>query len=334
MNPVDTDRKRVDEGHLSARFLTEYAEAPDTFDEDTVESIWAHLDVCDNCVDLYDQIKSGDAPPAEDTSKSTTPKADEGADEPAQALEVPPHSAEEPARATESEAAVTEDVAEEPPAPEPEPASEPSASSRPSPSSRKQPKSNRHQAKKPAKTRSLPEQLKVRWELILAASRPALIQVRQPSRIAAVAVAIVGALVALAMTLFFSRPPVVAHWASSEVFASKIPVQEVHVASVRGGRSKSAHTEVNLAGISALVVAVDLDRIPRRASSYDAAITTAEGAEVFRDEIAPAYFDDGRFMLRLVARQFQTGDYEIHVDAVADDGARTTIARGTFTATR
>ena len=282
------DRKRVDAGHLSTRLLKEYAEAPDAFGEDAVESIWAHLDVCDDCADLYDRIKESDV--------SGVSEGDAPADKPSRTPKTPAHSADMPPRRT---------------------------------------KKSTHSKRAPVPPKKTPAHAKVRWELQSTEFRALLRQWRS-SRGASWVAAVIAVVVATAFVYFFSASPpsTVAHWATSEVFTSKVPVQEVSVSLVRSGRSKSAHSEIDLAGIAALVIAVDLDRISRWAPHYEAVIIDPEGSEMFRSEIDPAYFDDGRFMLQLVTQHFRSGDYTIRIDAEDDSGVVSPVARGTFSATR
>jgi hypothetical protein len=57
--------KRTDAGHVSIPLLFKYVEDPESFDEDTIETMWEHLDTCDACVDDYDYLKDLIAVPPE-----------------------------------------------------------------------------------------------------------------------------------------------------------------------------------------------------------------------------------------------------------------------------
>jgi hypothetical protein len=57
------DLEIIANGHLKRELLLEYAGAPGKFDDDTVEQIWRHLDLCEDCMELYEAIREGDTVP-------------------------------------------------------------------------------------------------------------------------------------------------------------------------------------------------------------------------------------------------------------------------------
>jgi hypothetical protein len=110
-----------------------------------------------------------------------------------------------------------------------------------------------------------------------------------------------------------------AAWAPVDVVESRDPLQELPVRIARKGQPlappETYDAVLDLAGISSLVLGVDLDYVPKGADHYDAVLRDAEGTERFRDRIAEDYFAEGRFMLRLFARRIRAGDYSLEVEA-------------------
>jgi hypothetical protein len=131
---------------------------------------------------------------------------------------------------------------------------------------------------------------------------------------------VVAALVILTMV----RNQRVAEWAPLDVVSSRDPLQELPIrVAAKGGVVRPARTYdavLDMKRISTLVVGVDLDRIVPAPGGNAVAIRNEKGEERFRDVIAAHYFNDGRFMLRLFARQFPAGAYWLEIESVGDDG--------------
>jgi hypothetical protein len=131
----------------------------------------------------------------------------------------------------------------------------------------------------------------------------------------------------------------VAAWAPIDVIESRVPLQELPVRIAEGNEpvppARSYDAMLDLSSISALVVGVDLDYIPRGAARYEAVIRNESGVERFRDAIAEEYLAGGRFMLRLFARGFPAGDYSLEIEAFAsEDGPGRVIAAAWFQVAR
>ena len=94
------------------------------------------------------------------------------------------------------------------------------------------------------------------------------------------------------------------------------------------------HTEVDLTRVGSLVMAIDLDRVRGRAIYYDMVLLDFIGDEIFRDEIGEEYFDEGRFLLRIKSKHFQSGEYTIEIEGSDQSGIVSVLARGTIDITR
>jgi hypothetical protein len=147
-------------------------------------------------------------------------------------------------------------------------------------------------------------------------------------------VIVVGVLVALTV----ARGRRVAEWAPLDVVSSRDPLQELPIRNAgRDGVVHPAHTYdavLDLSRISSLVVGVDLDRIRREADRYDAVIRNEGGDEMFREPIAPGYFEDGRFMLRLFTRRFPAGVYWLEIEAAGQGEESRVVAASWFEVVR
>jgi hypothetical protein len=130
-----------------------------------------------------------------------------------------------------------------------------------------------------------------------------------------------------------SGPLEVADRATSEVIDSSTPVQEIAVARARRS-GQPPHTEVDLTRVGSLVMAIDLDRVRSRAIYYDMVLLDFTGDEIFRDEIGEEYFDEGRFLLRIKSKHFQSGGYTIEIEGTDQSGIVSVLARGTIDVTR
>jgi hypothetical protein len=53
-----THRARIDEQHLAARLIVEFAESPAEFGDEENETIWAHLDACPRCSKDYERAQT------------------------------------------------------------------------------------------------------------------------------------------------------------------------------------------------------------------------------------------------------------------------------------
>ncbi len=116
----------------------------------------------------------------------------------------------------------------------------------------------------------------------------------------------------------------VAQWASLDVVDSRDPLQDLPIRLASSdGTVRPAQTYdaiLDLKSISQLVVGVDLDYLPRRDTKRQVVIRGGDGVEKFRDDVPQSYFTEGRFMLRLFARQFPSGDYMLEIEAIEDTG--------------
>jgi len=125
-----------------------------------------------------------------------------------------------------------------------------------------------------------------------------------------------------------------AAWAPLDVVESTDPLQEIpiRVANESGAVAPAeAHDALlDLTNIESLVVGVDLDYVPRGAQAYVAVLSDEGGTERFRDAIAPEYFEDGRFMLRLFAGPLEAGDYLLEVEATETDGTTRVVGASWF----
>lgn len=143
-------------------------------------------------------------------------------------------------------------------------------------------------------------------------------------------VIVVGVLVALLVT----RSQRVAEWAPLDVVSSREPLQELPIRiAAEGDVVRPAHTHdavLDLSRIPNLVVGVDLDPISREPERHDLVLRDEDGVELFRDQIAAHYFDDGRLMLRLFARRLPAGDYWLEIEATGAGPDARVIAASWF----
>ncbi len=154
------------------------------------------------------------------------------------------------------------------------------------------------------------------------------------SRNAQVTLVAVAAVIVALIVAGVMRGQRVAEWTSVKVVTSRDPLQELPIrVAGRDGVVRPAHTHdavLNLKSISSLVVGVDLDYVPRGATRYEAVIRTDAGKERFRDTIDPAYFKEGRFMLRLFSKQFPTGEYLLEIEGVRSETDKRVVAASWF----
>jgi len=273
-----THRARVDEGHLAARLIVEFAESPSEFSDEENETIWAHLDACPRCSKDYEHAQ---------TLLAT--RVDLTADAARQA------KVEEAAGAAVRARAPLGAPSGAPPRPTPTPA--------------------------PAAAMAL-------WRK-LAALVP-------PQRRAALGITALTVTVAVVVATVYTSRTVTggpaAQWAPLAVLSSRVPVQELPVRLVTrgGGGGAEPDATLDMRRIDHLVIVVDLDRVAGGADQYQVVITNTQSVEIFRDPIAPKYFDDGRFFLELRGRRFPAGDYVLQIEA--HNGERIAmVARSRFT---
>lgn len=147
----------------------------------------------------------------------------------------------------------------------------------------------------------------------------------------AIAVVVVAAIVAGIM-----RGERVAAWAPVDVVSSHEPLQELPIrVAGHDGVVRPAHTHdavLDMKSISSLVVGVDLHVLPKGAERYEAVIRTDSGHEMFRGTIAPDYFKEGRFMLRLFPKHFPNGEYFLEIEAVRSETDKRVVAASWFQA--
>lgn len=126
----------------------------------------------------------------------------------------------------------------------------------------------------------------------------------------------------------------VAGWAPLSVIESNAPLQELLIRRMRRGTippARGVDVTLDFRGISKLVIAVDLDFVGKRASSYEVVVRNPEGKSVYQEMIPQVYLDDGRAFLRLIPRLFDEGQiYALEVVAHYDDGARRVLAESAF----
>jgi hypothetical protein len=72
---MSVDQEILVNGHLAQQLLREYAECPDDFDDDAVEEIWQHLDMCEDCIEDFEAIREGrlKEKPADDPGETEPP---------------------------------------------------------------------------------------------------------------------------------------------------------------------------------------------------------------------------------------------------------------------
>lgn len=129
-----------------------------------------------------------------------------------------------------------------------------------------------------------------------------------------------------------------AAWAPIDVVESRDPLQDlpVRVAGSDGtvAPARTYDAILDLSSIESIVVGVDLDYIPGGAARYEVTVEAEDGAERFRDRIAPHYFKEGRFMLRLFSHRFQPGDYLLEIMAYDTEGNGRVVGASWFQITK
>ncbi len=154
------------------------------------------------------------------------------------------------------------------------------------------------------------------------------------ARLAAVALVVV---VAVIVGVTATRGHRVAAWAPVSVVLSHDPLQELPIrVAGKNGIVRPARTHdaiLDLKSISSLVVGVNLRTLPKGAERYEAVIRNEAGQERFRSTIAPEYFKEGRFMLRLYSRRFAHGDYRLEIEAVRGETDKRVVAVSWFQVT-
>jgi hypothetical protein len=157
---------------------------------------------------------------------------------------------------------------------------------------------------------------------------------RRNTKIALVAFA---AIVVLLIVLEIVSASRVAQWASVDVVDSREPLQDLPIRLAGSdGVVPPAQTYdalIDMKSIKHLVVGVDLDYLPRPDTDREVVIRASDGSERFRDNMPESYFTEGRFMLRLFARQFPSGDYTLEIEA-PDEGGSRVVAASWFQVTR
>ncbi len=143
---------------------------------------------------------------------------------------------------------------------------------------------------------------------------------------------VVGVLVAL-QVVAMSR---VAQWAPVDVVDSRDPLQDLPIRlGDSDGVVRPAQTYdavLDMRSINHLVIGVDLDYLPRRDSKREVVIRNGDGVEKFRSAVPDSYFTEGRFMLRLFSRHFDSGDYTLEIEA-PEDGENRVVAASWFQVT-
>jgi hypothetical protein len=143
-------------------------------------------------------------------------------------------------------------------------------------------------------------------------------------------VLVVAALVILTVV----RGQRVAEWASLDVVSSHDPLQELPIRIAgKDGVVRPARTHdavLDMKRISTLVVGVDLKRVRPSPDGNAVVIRNNKGEERFRDRIDAHYFTDGRFMLRLFARQFPEGVYWLEIEGLSAGGDAQVVAASWF----
>ena len=69
---MSTDLQIIVEGHVELGSLRQFAETPESFDDDAVEAIWQHLDVCETCMQKFEEVREGRSHKPEPTCESTS----------------------------------------------------------------------------------------------------------------------------------------------------------------------------------------------------------------------------------------------------------------------
>jgi hypothetical protein len=145
-----------------------------------------------------------------------------------------------------------------------------------------------------------------------------------------IALAAFAGIVFLLIILEIASARRVAQWAPIDVVDSHEPLQDLPIRLASSdGVVRPAQTYdalIDMMSIKHLVVGVDLDYVPRPGTEREVVIRASDGSEKFRDEMPESYFKEGRFMLRLFARQFPTGEYTLEIEAPDEGGARVVAA--------
>ena len=130
--------------------------------------------------------------------------------------------------------------------------------------------------------------------------------------------AIVALTAVVLVVLGVTRGRRVAEFAPVSVIDSREPLQELPVRVAAGREAvEPAHTYdamLDMSNLNGIVVGVDLDYITKGLPRYDIVIRSPEGGERFRERLNESYFQEGRFMLRLFARRFSPGDYNLDIE--------------------
>lgn len=157
-------------------------------------------------------------------------------------------------------------------------------------------------------------------------------------RNAMIGLAVLGSILVVLVALEIASARRVAEWTPVDVVDSRDPLQDLPIrlassdGSVRPAQTYDAI--LDLKSIDHLVVGVDLDYLPRRDSPREVVIRNSEGVEKFRDQVPESYFTEGRFMLRLFARHFSSGDYTLEIEALEAPGEAMVVAASWFQVTR
>lgn len=69
---MSTDLQIIVDGHVELGSLRQFAETPEGFDDDAVEAIWQHLDVCEDCMKKFEKVREGRSHTPEATGESTS----------------------------------------------------------------------------------------------------------------------------------------------------------------------------------------------------------------------------------------------------------------------
>lgn len=284
----------IENGHVAAPVLHDFAENPEeNFDDDDVETIWTHLDSCEECLDAYERLKDGGGKEGP-APKTGPPKAAAGgaSDDAASVRPTLAPAGDEPTD--------PRGVSNPPPADPPKTVPDkPTAAAKPA-----QPKAK----PAPPPSRSPGPWSGARYGEVLKRS---LALIRTPK------IAISGGAVLVAITLAVvllsssgEKPIVnpVEGWAPFDVIQSNVPLQEIPVRRLQNGptTANAAANDVDLdfRGIKELVIAIDLDFIRESSKPYDLVVRNLAGQVVFQEAIPDLYINDGRLFLRLVPKQF------------------------------
>jgi hypothetical protein len=125
-----------------------------------------------------------------------------------------------------------------------------------------------------------------------------------------------------------------AGWEPLDVITTRAPLQEVMIRQIRRGSIPAASgpdVTLDFRGVDRLVIAVDLDFIREKSSPHELIVRNPDGLNVFQEPIPQVYLDDGRFFLRLVPKQFDTGEmYKLELITHRADQSSYVIAESVF----